>query len=212
MRPVDEQALKALRKAAGDDVDPAVWAEIEKQAAEHGIDNLTGTAAMVVAGIVAKHGSPGQPGYSRLHPDSGKGGGTSAGGKAGSDGPTGEPNEAGVRLAVLSLKDKDPAAEARYSDVKSNPPVSVHRSAGLPSGSKGKVVGYNPDDDGQVYVAFDREVSVGGRKSRVHLMEATFDSKGTMTSVEPIAKPLQGGRTAAQARSERARDGFGTGN
>lgn len=219
MRPVDEAALQTLRKAAGDSVDPAVWAEIEKQAEQRGIDNLTGAAALTVAALVRKHGQPGQPGYSRLHPDSKSGGGSSGSsgeskGKEtkGGGSPAGVPNEAGVRLAVLGLKDKDPAAEDRYSDVKRNPPVSVHQSAGLPAGSKGKVVGYNPDDDGQVYVAFDRDVSVGGKRGRVHLMEATFDRKGTMTSVEPIVKPMQGGRTGAQARAENARNGWGTGN
>lgn len=74
MRDADALTLDMLRKGVAADVDPEVWAAVEKQVAEVGVLGLTGSARNLIEGLVQKHGSPGDPGYSSLH-GGGKGGG-----------------------------------------------------------------------------------------------------------------------------------------
>jgi len=85
----DKFALQELRKAAGTTIPDSAWEQVEKEAESVGILGLTGTSQQIVSSIVfkgldsmEKHGEPGRPGYSRLHP----GGGGSGSGGSGSSG------------------------------------------------------------------------------------------------------------------------------
>jgi hypothetical protein len=74
MEIINQAAIESLRTVAGS-VDPAAWAEIEKQIGEHGISSLSGAAAYVVRDLVTKHGSHNQASH-------GRGRGSGGGGKA----------------------------------------------------------------------------------------------------------------------------------
>lgn len=84
MEIINRAVIESLRTVAGS-VDPAAWAEIEKQIGEHGISNLSGAAAYVVRDLVTKHGSHNQASHGR-----GSGGGGKAPAKAESGGDGGK--------------------------------------------------------------------------------------------------------------------------
>jgi hypothetical protein len=86
MEIINQVAIESLRTVAGS-VDPAAWAEIEKQIGEHGINNLSGASAYVVRDLVMKHGSHNQASHGR---GTGSGGGGKAPAKAESGGGDGK--------------------------------------------------------------------------------------------------------------------------
>ena len=86
MEIINQAAIESLRTVAGS-VDPAAWAEIEKQIGEHGISSLSGAAAYVVRDLVTKHGSHNQASHGRGR---GGGGGRKAPAKAESGGGDGK--------------------------------------------------------------------------------------------------------------------------
>jgi len=75
-------------------------------------------------------------------------------------------------------------------DVAGHRNVPVADSVGLPKGSRGTVVGYRPNDDSRVFVAFGKPVTIGGHTATLHEMQATFDKDGPdnfyMTSLSAL--------------------------
>jgi hypothetical protein len=189
MNPADRSLLESLQKAAAPD--PVLWAAVEAEVEKAGGVRVTGGAARaVIDGLVRKHG--GNSHDQKTHGGGGsRGGSSSSGGSGGGSG--GEPAKApsdimvgqaaervsGISMETGSKKEVTPEqAFTALGDVQGHKPVPVAPSVGLPSGSEGRVIGYRPDNDKQVFVAFDRPVKIGGRTSDVHEMTAKFDFDG----------------------------------
>lgn len=90
MREADLIALQQIRKAAGNVISEPVWQVIEAEVLEKGISGLSGTARLVVNGVVAKHGGNSHNQDSHGH----GGGGGSSSSAAASDSDTGPINRA----------------------------------------------------------------------------------------------------------------------
>jgi hypothetical protein len=52
----DEIVLGFLREFAGSQMTPEIWGIVEKEVAQFGVRNLTGSSREIVSGLVAKHG------------------------------------------------------------------------------------------------------------------------------------------------------------
>lgn len=167
MNEADVIALEILRKVAGDDVPSELWAAVEKQVAEVGILGLTGTARLLVEGVVRKHG-----GSSHNQKDHGRGGGggggsNAGGGKAGGggggqvgiEGTPGKPmklEDAAGRMNSLVRNRMVTAENALEADMRE----ATVNSPNLPKGTKARVLAVNVDrGEGReklAYVAFEK--------------------------------------------------------
>ncbi len=196
MRPVDEAAIATLRTLPTDVLDPGTLTGLEKSIERDGIDGLTGAAHAVVTALVRKHGSPGDKGYSQMHPDS-KGGGSGGSGGGDADGQaarqaarSAQRAKSAERLAERNpnpkgtsstLHDRHKAAaddpKSPHARLMADEAIGAHKShVRSENGYKGKIVGAKRQDEIQVG---DKVALISPGRGGVRIVQVTgFDGFG----------------------------------